>query len=164
MSRSSLGRTPYFQEFYVTIGGDSLGLEVQKVHDVPVVRRLLRQNSRFIGPAEKGGASIGSLVAAVGSTPTLGVSYEDVVKKIKQQPRPFELTFRRLHAVRDPQSPHHGRLWQGLLYLFQLQHWTGRFYLLRASGELQAFAGTDDSVDGERQEGATKIESIDESS
>ncbi len=46
-----LARTPYYQEYYVTISGE-LGLEVQKVHEIPVVRKLLLHNSRFIGECE----------------------------------------------------------------------------------------------------------------
>ena len=45
-----LARTPYYQEFYVTFSGE-LGLEVQKIHEIPVVRKLLLQNSRFVGKA-----------------------------------------------------------------------------------------------------------------
>jgi hypothetical protein len=60
--RDYLGRTPYYQSYSVVFNSDALGLEVQKVHDIPVVRRLVNQNSRFAGAAEKGGVSVGSLL------------------------------------------------------------------------------------------------------
>eukprot|EP00614_Pseudopedinella_elastica_P009980 CAMPEP_0172587136 /NCGR_PEP_ID=MMETSP1068-20121228/6249_1 /TAXON_ID=35684 /ORGANISM="Pseudopedinella elastica, Strain CCMP716" /LENGTH=208 /DNA_ID=CAMNT_0013382061 /DNA_START=195 /DNA_END=818 /DNA_ORIENTATION=+ len=140
--------SPFFQEFRAVFEGDSLGLEVQKVHDVPVVRRLVRQNARLVGPAEKSGVSVGCVVVAVGSASVTSLPYEEVVKRIKATPRPVAITFQRLHATRDG-PPFHGRLWQGYLRTFlpMTGHWTGRFFLLRASGVLQAFAGTDNCTD-----------------
>jgi len=64
--RDYLGRTPYYQSYSVVFNSEALGLEVQKMHDIPVVRRLVNQNARFAGAAEKGGVSIGSLL--VGGT------------------------------------------------------------------------------------------------
>jgi hypothetical protein len=50
----SYAQTPFYQEFTVTFNDDSLGMEVQKVHDYPVVRRLIRQTPTWMGQAEKG--------------------------------------------------------------------------------------------------------------
>lgn len=112
------------------------------------------------GPAEKAGVSVGSLVVAVGHTSTVTFPYEEVIRRIKASPKPLELTFRRLHATHDP-APHIGRLWQGFLRIFNkghggVGHWTGRFYLLRVDGSLEAFAGTDLglSLDGCKSDGS----------
>ena len=85
-------------------------------------------------------------VFAVANYPTLlaGNTYEEALARVKGSSRPMELTFWRLHATRDP-PPYQGRLWQGFLRTF-VGHWTGRFFMLRANGDLQAYAGTDASV------------------
>ena len=128
----------------MAFGSDEpLGLEVQRTHDLPIVRRLVRPNGG-VGAGERGGCSVGSFIVAVSHVNTIGLDYLDVIKRVKVANRPLDITFRRLHATRDP-PPHLGRLWQGFLRIF-VGHWTGRFYLLRANGELQAFAGSDDSI------------------
>ena len=60
---------------------------------------------------------MGCLVVGVAGQPTQSLPYEDTLARIKQARRPLELTFRRLHAVRDP-PPFMGRFWQGYLRLF----------------------------------------------
>ena len=77
------------QAFTVTIGSGVLDMGAQKVHETPVVRSLMRQNKRFILPAERGGVTVACMMAGVAGGDTHSLPYEEVLARIKQAGRPL---------------------------------------------------------------------------
>ena len=167
-----LSQTPFFQEFSVTFKDEALGMVVQKVHDLPVVLRLVKQTgaaARFSrdkrGQAERGGVTPSCIIVGVsgqnGSTVLL--PYEEVLQRIREAARPTDLTFHRLHAVRDV-APFYRRFWQGYLRVYlPMPRDAGNG---NVKGDRKPFAlersdskGSDDGADKADQKGIERIDS-----